>query len=124
MARRPTPTLTDGETRLMTVLWKRGPSTVAEVTWALQKRRPVAYTTVQTVLRILEVKGYVAHDRTGRAFVYRALVDQPTARRRALGHLMKALFDNSPSLLILDVLKDEQLDAVEAERLRHLIESA
>jgi predicted transcriptional regulator len=123
MARRPTPTLTDGETRLMTVLWTRGPSTVAEVTAALQQRRPIAYTTVQTVLRILEGKGYVAHEQTGRAFVYRALVDRPTARRRALGHLMKALFDNSPRLLILDVLKDEHLDAAEAERLRHLIEN-
>lgn len=124
MARKPTPTLTDGETRLMTVLWKHGASTVADVTSALQKRRPVAYTTVQTMLRILEGKGYVVHDQTGRAFVYRPILDQPTARRRALGHLMKALFDNSPSLLILDVLKDEHLDAAEAERLRHLIASS
>lgn len=124
MARKSSPTLTDGETRLMTVLWKMGPATVAEIAAALRRRRPVAYNTVQTMMRILEAKGYVAHGQVGRAFVYRPLIDHPTARRRALGHLMKVLFDNSPRLLLLDVLKDEHLDRVEAERLRRMIESA
>src|SRR5262245_38981959 len=121
MARKPSTTLTDGETRLMRVLWGKGPSTVSEIIAALPRRK-VAYNTVQTLMRILETKGYVTHEQLGRAFVYRAIVDQPTARKRALGHLMRALFDNSPRLLLLNVLDDEQLDPEQAEQLKRLIE--
>lgn len=124
MARKPSPTLTDGETRLMKVLWAKGPSTVSDIVAALPRRQAVAYNTVQTLMRILETKGYVTHEQTGRAFLYRALVDQPTARKRAIGHLMKALFDNSPRLLLLNLLDDEQLDPDQAERLKRFIEEA
>ena len=124
MARKPSPALTDGETRLMNVLWKKGCATVADVVAALPTKHPVAYNTVQTMLRILEDKGYVAHEQVGRAFVYRPLVEQRAARRRALGHLTKALFDNSPSLVILHVLQDEHLEPAEVERLKRLIENA
>jgi predicted transcriptional regulator len=58
----------------------------------------------------------------GRAFVYRPLIDQQVARRSALGHLVKRLFDNSPSLLVLNVLEDQQIDATELQRLKRLIE--
>lgn len=123
MARKRSPTLTDGETRLMNVLWKRGRATVGDVIDALPRRHAVAYNTVQTMLRILEDKGYVTHDQIGRAFVYRPLVEQRAARRRALGHLIKGLFDNSPSLVVLDVLQDERLDPSEMQRLKRLIAS-
>ena len=124
MARRPSPTLTDGEVRLMNVLWKRAKATVAEVVASLPRRPPVAYNTVQTLLRILEEKGYVAHEQVGRRFVYRPVVEQDAARRRALGHLVKSLFDDSPSLLVLNVLDDERLDQSEVERLKKLIGDA
>ncbi len=122
MARKSSSTLTDGETRLMNVLWTRGRSTVAEIVAALPPEPAVAYNTVQTMMRILEEKGYVTHAQIGRAYTYRPIVDCPTARKRALGHLMKSLFDNSPRALLLNVLEDEQLDPEEAKRLRDLIE--
>ena len=122
MARKRSPTLTDGEVRLMNVLWKKRRATVAEVAAALPKSNPVAYNTVQTILRILETKGYVAHDQVGRAFVYRPLIEQTAARRGALAHLMKALFDGSPSLLVSNLLENEHLSPAEAERLKLLIE--
>lgn len=121
MARKPSPTLTDGETRLMNVLWRKGRATVGEVVAALPKTHPVAYNTVQTMLRILEDKGYIEHEQMGRAFVYRPLIAQRAARRRAVGHLIKSLFDNSPSLLVLGVLQDVHLDATEIERLKRMI---
>jgi predicted transcriptional regulator len=124
MARKRSPTLTDGESRLMNVLWKRGRATVSDVVADLPKRHSVAYNTVQTMLRILEDKGYVRHDQVGRAFVYRPTVAQSAARRRALGHLIKALFDNSPSLVVLDVLSDERIDPAEIEHLKRLIGEA
>jgi predicted transcriptional regulator len=122
MARRPSPTLTDAEARLMTVLWDKQRATVADVVAALG-RRAVSYSTIQTLLRILETKGYVAHDKEGRAFVYRPVVDQRQARRRALSHLVSRLFNNSPSLLVTNVLEDERIDPAEIERLKALLDA-
>jgi predicted transcriptional regulator len=117
MARRRSATLTDGEARLMRVLWDEHSATVADVAARLKSH----YSTVQTMLRILEAKGYVTHEKAGRAFTYRALVDQTQARRRALSHLVSGLFNNSPSLLVLNVLEDERIDARELNRLKQLI---
>jgi predicted transcriptional regulator len=65
MARKPSPTLTDAELRPMEILWKRGPSTVADVVNALPKKLGLSYSTVLTTLRILEQKGYVKHTKEG-----------------------------------------------------------
>jgi predicted transcriptional regulator len=123
MARTKSPALTDAEARVMAVLWDRQAATVAAVVGAL-KKRPASYSTVQTILRILETKGYVTHDKVERAFVYRPVVDQAQARRRALRHLVGRLFDGSPTLLVSNVLDDETIDAAELRRLKELIERA
>ena len=124
MARKPSPALTDGEARVMSVLWRLNSATVADVTDALKKKYALNYSTVQTLLRILETKGYVAHEKVARAFVFRPLVDENQARRRALRHLVSRLFDGSPSLLVLNVLGDEEVDPAEIKRLKKLIEEA
>jgi predicted transcriptional regulator len=124
MARKRSPALTDAEVRVMTVLWRLQTATVGDVVQALGEKRPVNYSTVQTMLRILETKGYVAHDKVARAFVYRPLVDERQARRRALRHLVSRFFDGSPSLLVLNVLEDEGIDPAERKRLRELIGEA
>jgi predicted transcriptional regulator len=115
--------LTDAEARVMGVLWQRKAATVGDVVAAF-KKHPVTYSTVQTILRILETKGYVAHDKVERAFVYRPIVDQAQARRRALRHLVGRLFEGSPSLLVANVLDDESIDASELQRLKELIQHA
>ena len=108
----------------MAVLWQRKTATVGEVVESLKQKRALTYSTVQTMLRILENKGYVAHDKVARAFVYRALVDEHLARRRALRHLVTRLFNGSPSLLVLNVLEDRAIDPDELQRLKKLIEDA
>ena len=123
MARTKSPALTDAEARVMGVLWRRQEATVADVVGSF-KKRPVTYSTVQTILRILETKGYVTHDKVERAFVYRPVVDQVQARRRALRHLVSRLFDGSPSLLVSNVLEDESIDPAELKRLKELIDRA
>ena len=120
----PSPTLTDAEARVMGVLWRRRTATVGDVVNTLARKRPVTYSTVQTILRILEGKGYVAHDKVARAFVYRPLVDQRQARRRALKQLATRLFEGSPSLLVLNALEDTTIAPDELKRLRKLIEEA
>lgn len=124
MARHQSPTLTDAEARVMAVLWQRETATVGDVVAALKRKRPVTYSTVQTILRILETKGYLTHDKVERAFVYRPVVDQRQARRRALKHLVKRLFDGSPGLLVLNVLEDEEIDPAERLQLKKLLEGS
>ena len=124
MPRRPSPALTDAEARVMNVLWRLQTATVSDVVDALPRKPKASYSTVQTLLRILETKGYVAHDKIARAFVYRPIVDAGLARRRALRHLLGRLFDNSPSLLVLNVLDDEELDPAELKRVKALIDGA
>jgi len=108
----------------MSVLWKLQSATVADVVDALRKRRPVTYSTVQTILRILETKGYVDHDKVARAFIFRPRIDERQARRRALKHLVSRLFDGSPSLLVLNVLDDARMNPEELKRVKKLIEHA
>ena len=124
MARKQSPTLTDAEAEVMAAVWRLGRASVGEVVSAMQQTRPVSYSTVQTILRILETKGYVTHQKVARAFVYEPVVDERQARRRALRHLVTRLFEGSPSLLVLNVLEDEELEPTEREQLRTLIERA
>jgi BlaI family transcriptional regulator, penicillinase repressor len=118
------PALTDAEARVMAVLWQMETATVGDVVGTMTRKQPVSYSTVQTILRILEDKGYVAHDKVARAFIYRPIVDERQARRRALRHLAGRLFDGSPSLLVMNVLDDEDMDPDELKRLKKLIEDA
>ena len=124
MARKQSPALTDAESQVMAVLWRSSHASVGEVVNALNEKRSVTYSTVQTILRILEMKGYVTHDKVVRACVYRPVVDERQARRRALRHLVSRLFDGSPTLLVLNVLEDEEIGPVERARLKKLIEQA
>jgi len=124
MARKPSAGLTDAESEVMAVLWRLRQASVNDVVTAMNETRAVTYSTVQTMLRILETKGYLTHDKVARAFVYRPVIDERQARRRALRHLVGRLFDGSPSLLVLNVLEDEDLHPAEREQLRKLIERA
>ena len=106
----------------MRVLWRHEHATVSEVVDALTERPKPAYNTVLTLLRILEQKGYVSHEKDGRAYVFAARIGEQDARRSALRHLMGRLFEGSPSLLLLNLLQHEPVDAEEIARLKALIE--
>lgn len=120
MARPRTKTLTEAELRLMEVLWERGPSTVSDVTESLLEPR-LAYNTVLTTLRILEQKGYVSRAPRGRAHVYEAVASRGDARRQALGQLVERFFDNSPGLLVQNLVEDERLTEEQLEELQRLL---
>jgi predicted transcriptional regulator len=121
MARRRSVTLTEAELRLMEVLWLKGRATVAEVTAGLPPP-PIAYNSVLTTMRILERKGYVAHEEAGRAFVYRPLVAREEAAGHAVGHLLSRFFDNSAGTLALRLIQSERPSEAELTRLKALIE--
>jgi BlaI family transcriptional regulator, penicillinase repressor len=119
MARSTRITLTDREADLMEVLWDRGPSTVAEVREQLEDE--LAYTTVLTILRTLESKGYVRHDEDGRAHRYASLVDRDAARRSAVKALSRKLFKGSAALLLTQLVADGELSDEDVRRIRRLL---
>jgi predicted transcriptional regulator len=111
---------TDRELDLMAVLWERGPSTVAEVRDALAD--PLAYTTVLTVLRTLEDKGYVGHEEVGRAYRYHPLVARETAGRSALRRMLGTLFAGSPEMLLTQLVSERRIAPDELRRMRALLD--
>jgi predicted transcriptional regulator len=121
MARSRSKTLTEAELRLMEVLWVRGKATVAEVVASLPPP-PSAYNSVLTTMRILEQKGFVAHEEAGRAFVYHPLVARDAAAQTAVGHLVSRFFENSSGSLALRLIESERPSDDELSRLRALIE--
>jgi len=120
MARKQSATLTEAELPIMEILWEKGSAVVTDVVGGLENS-VVAYNTVLTTLRILERKGYVRHTKEGRAFVYHPVVERGEASRKAVRNLLKRFFQDSPELLILNVLEDDQLPEGEMIRLKRLI---
>lgn len=112
--------LTDREADVMQVLWEHGPSLVAEVRTHLSDE--LAYTTVLTILRTLEAKGYVGHEEEGRGHRYFAAVQQQAARKSALRHLTGKLFEGSSELLLTHLVSDRRLSAQQLGRLREILD--
>lgn len=121
MARKESKTLTEGELRIMEVVWKLQNASVKDVTDVLQAKEAVAYNTVQTMLRILETKGYLTHVKSGRSFIYHPVVERKKARSAALKQLLASFFDDSPQSLVVNLLEDEELTATDIKQLKKLI---
>lgn len=121
MARRKSQTLTEVELELMEVLWEKGSATVGEIVAALPDER-LAYNSVLTMMRILEQKGYVEHEKESRAYIYRPLVDRRQAMQSAISYLLNRFFKGSPELLVVNLLAHEDIGKNEIRRLKRLIE--
>lgn len=112
---------TGRELDVMAVLWEHGPSTVAEVRRHLAD--PLAYTTVLTILRTLEAKGYAGHEEEGKAHRYAALVARERAGRSALGQVLDKIFGGSREMLLANLVRERSVDAAELRRLRRVLDS-
>jgi predicted transcriptional regulator len=113
--------LTNREADVIQVLWDHGPSLVAEVRDRLADE--LAYTTVLTILRTLESKGYVSHQEEGRGHRYFPLVEQQAAQKSALRHLKQKLFQGSAELLFTHLVSDQKLSPEQIKRMRKLLAS-
>jgi predicted transcriptional regulator len=107
--------LGERELDVMTALWATGSGTVTEVRDALDTS--LAYTTVLTILRNLEAKGYVRHEEEGRAHRYFPKVRQQVAQRNALRRLVDTLFVGSPEALLAQLVDDHDLTADDLRRI-------
>lgn len=124
MARPSSPTLTDSERAIMEVLWKKKEASVREVADELSKKKPLAYTTVLTMFRILDKKGLVTHRTEGRAFIYSAAISRSQARRQALEHLLAQFFNGSSSMLAQHLVSEHDVDIEELKALQQKVEAA
>jgi len=123
LARKKSPNLTEAELKLMHIVWEKGSATVSMVADALRGKPELAYNTVLTTLRILEHKGYLRHTKSqeGRAFVYHPVIGREQASRKAVRHLVSRFFSNSPELLVLNLLDDEEISEKELKRIRTIL---
>lgn len=121
MARKPRPTtLTAQELAVMKVVWRLGRATVRDVYNAMPRRRPLAYTTVLTMMKILEGKGFVRRDDTeGRAHVFTPIPPQSQVMGSMVREFVERVFDGAAHPLVLHLMQDGRLsDADRAEVLR------
>lgn len=111
---------TEREVDVMGVLWETGSGTVSEVQQRLDD--PLAYTTVLTVLRTLQEKGYVRHEIEGKAHRYFPLVARDEAGRSAIRRVLGKIFSGSPELLLTQLVSDRDLSDEELRRMRDLLD--
>src|SRR5580700_195893 len=109
------PALTRLELRIMQVIWRCGASTVSAVQAELKP--PLAYTTVQTVLNILERKGKLKRELEGRAYVYAAKVTEARALGQGVRDIIDRMFGGSSEELVMSLLKNGQIDAKKLAKL-------
>jgi predicted transcriptional regulator len=117
---KPARLLTEFELEVMTVLWRLGEATVAAVQAELP-RQPVAYTSVSTIVRILEQKGFVGSRKEGRLHVYAPRLPKQEYEAVALRHVIGKLFDGAPVNLVRALVEAETLSPQEIAELKALI---
>ncbi len=119
MKPRPGP-LTEVELEIMHVVWELGDATVKQVHEVLSARRPVAYTTVMTMLGLLAKKGHLKREESGRAFVYRPAHPKGRVVSRMLDDFVEKVFRGSARPLVLALLKDRKISKRELDEIVRL----
>ena len=115
--------LTKRELQIMKVVWERGTATVKDVFEAISKEEATAYTSILTLMGILEEKDVLAHSRSGRAFLYRPLISRQQATRNQVRDILKRFFDGNPEKLIETVLEEELKKPELIEPVRDILSS-
>jgi predicted transcriptional regulator len=113
--------LTETELELMTILWRIGQGSVHEVMEGLTSDRDLAYTSVSTILRILEQKKFIQSRKEGRGHIYSPLVLKDHYEGASLQHLVKKVFDGTPSAMVRRLLETDDLSEEELQSIRALV---
>ncbi|MEP7383698.1 MAG: BlaI/MecI/CopY family transcriptional regulator [Gemmatimonadota bacterium] len=116
--------LTDLQLAIVRVLWARGATTVVDVQEALMPDRPLAHTSVATLLSRLEKRGVISHEIIGRQFHYQAEVTEPEVRRSMVGELTDMLFAGRPAALISHLIAEQEIRAGDLDEVKRLIAAA
>lgn len=124
MARKKSSHLTDSEQGIMEILWQKGEASVREIADALSEDKPTAYTTVQTMCKILAEKGYADFRKEGKAFIYQPKISQKDARQGALTSLLNRFFGGSPEVLAQHLMQETDIELKDLEDLQRKIDQS
>lgn len=113
--------LTATELEMMNVIWRIGPCSVLQIVEQLRPERELAYTSVSTIVRILEQKGYVTSSKEGRGHLYAAAVAKEEYQRSTVQRMVTSVFDNAPALLVRRLLDTESLSPDDLAEIRALL---
>lgn len=108
--------------RIMQVLWRDGKANAREITDALNKETPIAHSTVQTLLRKLEIKRAISHALDERTFVYCPLVPANKAAKEVSKEMIERMFEGSPAELVCHLIKQEQISKSEIQQIEKLLQ--
>ena len=122
--RKPDPTLTVQELAIMKVIWRLEKATVRDVYEVLRDSRHIAYTTVMTMMNILETKGYLKKEKADRAYLYRPAKPERKVISSMVREFVNRVFDGAPRPLLQHLVKDGRLTEEERRELMRLIEEA
>ena len=122
--RKPDPTLTVQELAIMKVIWRLEKATVRDVYEVLRDSRRVAYTTVMTMMNILEAKGYLKKEKADRAYLYRPAKAERKVISSMVREFVNRVFDGAPKPLLQHLVKDGRLSDEERRELMRMIEEA
>ncbi|MBQ4847593.1 BlaI/MecI/CopY family transcriptional regulator [Pseudoalteromonas sp. MMG013] len=124
MARKKSTQLTDSEQSIMEILWHKEQASVREITAALSEEKATAYTTVQTMCKILADKDYVDFRKEGKAFIYTPKITQKEARKGALTSLLNKFFGGSPEVLAQHLIQETDIELDDLAELQKHIDRA
>ena len=114
--------LTENELEIMQVLWEQAPLSIADILERLQKKPKPAYNSVLTLVRILEKKGHVHHEKEGKAFHYHPLLDRQKYRQSEVKSLLSRLFQGDVVDLAVSLVKSNPLTGSDRQELKRLLE--
>ena len=120
--RTPHPTLTPQELAIMKVIWRSKKNTVRDVYEALRATRPVAYTTVMTMMKILEDKGYLKKTLVDRAHVYQSAKPRQQVLGAMVRDFLDRVFDGAPDTLLVHLARDNKLTEKQRRIVKQLVE--
>ena len=113
--------LTEVELEFMNVVWETGGGTVRDILAELNKVQERAYTSVATVLKIMEQKGFLTSERRDRSLVYRPTVPKADYQKTTLKNLSSKLFNDTPAALVARLVEDEDVTSEMLEEMRALL---
>ncbi len=119
--RSPKSTLTEQELEIMKVIWQLETATVRQVYETMLEHRKIAYTTVMTMMNILEQKGYLKKRQDDRAYVYRPSQPKQQVIRSMVREFVNRVFNGSAEPLLVHLVEDQHLDANDLEEIRKTI---
>jgi predicted transcriptional regulator len=115
------PGLTENELEVMQLLWKQAPLKISDILDSLQRMPKPAYTSLLTLVQMMEKKGYIKHQKSGKAFMYIPILQQKKFLISEIKRIAKRLFGGSPGKLVLNLVENEHLSETEIKALKKLL---